>query len=331
MTQVPVSVVIPTYNAGALVVQAIQSVLAQTRPPAEVIVVDDGSTDDTVDKLATFGDRVRYVRQANQGVSAARNLGVRLAGQEYVAFLDADDVWHPFKLKLQMELLVRRPDLQMVGAQQFDWPSARFPNIHPDGPYPVSVVKWSDLVVKNRLSTSAIVARRNALLAAGLFDPTIQGPEDRDLWMRVVEAGPVANIDLPLMGYRDVPGSVSKQVERCRAGMLRILQKQDERGTWAGRWLLRRKAYSYVHHTCTEILSVGDRHGSAVLSCLRSLLWYPLPYRPTEVSARAERLKRLAVNLLRVMRLKSPYRPRSSNFDSTAPDALQSLNLQLAD
>src|SRR4051812_1301977 len=97
-----VSVIIPTYNSAALLAQAIASVLAQSVLPAEIIVVDDGSTDATEQLVQCHGSRVKYVRQRNQGVSAARNRGVASASGEFIAFLDADDVWHPRKLELQM-------------------------------------------------------------------------------------------------------------------------------------------------------------------------------------------------------------------------------------
>src|SRR5271165_7143352 len=97
-----ISVVIPTYNYGRYVPQAVESVLAQTFKDFEIIVVDDGSTDDTPQQLEPYQDRIRVHKQANQGVSAARNAGVRLARAALVAFLDADDVWHPRKLEIQM-------------------------------------------------------------------------------------------------------------------------------------------------------------------------------------------------------------------------------------
>src|SRR5262245_35430521 len=102
MQPAPVSVVIPTYNSGRLVVEAVESVLAQTTRVAETVVVDDGSTDDTRQRLGRYAGSVRYVGQPNQGVSAARNRGVSEASQDFVAFLDADDVWHPRKIELQM-------------------------------------------------------------------------------------------------------------------------------------------------------------------------------------------------------------------------------------
>src|SRR5262245_56795787 len=105
MTPPTVSVVIPSYNCGHLVTEAVDSALGQTTPPTEIIVIDDGSKDDTGERLSGYEGRVRYFRQENQGVAAARNSGVQEAVSEFVAFLDADDVWHPRKLELQLEVL----------------------------------------------------------------------------------------------------------------------------------------------------------------------------------------------------------------------------------
>ncbi|MDB5309380.1 MAG: family glycosyltransferase [Gemmataceae bacterium] len=293
----PVSVVIPAFNCGHLITQAVESVLAQTLSATEILVVDDGSTDDTRQRIAAYAGRVRYLYQANQGVSAARNLGVQTAGQEFVAFLDADDVWHPRKLEFQMPVFASHPELGLVGTHSVDWPAVGFPTAA--DPHRVRVVSWAQLVVKNALATSSVVVRRRLLARAGPFDSSIQGPEDRDLWLRVAELAPVANLELPLMGYRDVPGSVSKQAERCQAGMIRILQKLDERKVWRRRWLLRRRAYSYAYHSCAYLHGAAGSYDRALTCSWKSLLWYPFPYSRREVQITGERPKRLLVNLLR--------------------------------
>src|SRR5687768_199170 len=112
-----VSVIIPTYNSGSLVVQAVEGVLAQTRQAEEVIVVDDGSTDDTAERLQQFGERIRVVRQANGGVATARNAGLRASSGDLVAFLDADDAWHPQKLERQIALLQQHPEFGLLATQ----------------------------------------------------------------------------------------------------------------------------------------------------------------------------------------------------------------------
>jgi glycosyltransferase involved in cell wall biosynthesis len=114
-----VSVVIPTYNGGAYISQAIDSLLAQTLPPAEIIVVDDGSTDDTRGALAPYGASIRYFRQQNRDVFAARNRGVEKAKHELIAFLDSDDVWHPRKLELQTKGFMSVPGLGILGISCF--------------------------------------------------------------------------------------------------------------------------------------------------------------------------------------------------------------------
>ena len=109
-----VAVVIPAFNAEAFIGEALDSVLSQTRPPAEVLVVDDGSSDSTADVVAGYGARVRYVRQSNAGPTVARNHGVRLTTSPLIAFLDADDWWDERKLELQVSALEADPELGFV-------------------------------------------------------------------------------------------------------------------------------------------------------------------------------------------------------------------------
>ena len=97
-----VSAVVTTYNQASYIVATLESVLGQTYPPYEVIVVDDGSTDETPERIGRFGERVRYIRQANQGVAASRNTGVAHARGDYIALLDGDDLWEPEKLAVQI-------------------------------------------------------------------------------------------------------------------------------------------------------------------------------------------------------------------------------------
>jgi glycosyltransferase involved in cell wall biosynthesis len=301
MNPAPVSVVIPTYNCGGLVSQAVGSVLAQSQLPAEIIVVDDGSGDDTQERLAPFGNRIRYVYQENQGVAAARNLGVQVAQGDLIAFLDADDIWHPRKLKLQLEVLRRNPELGLLGTTTFDWPAPALPIVPELNPVVVPL-SWQQLVVKNYFATSTVVVRREVLRNAGLFDTELQGPEDHDLWLRVAEGAAVAKLRLPLTGYRYVDGSLSNQPERMQHCKRRILQKLDARQAWQGRWLLRRKAYSHLHYSCAHLYREAGCQGRAVRSLLNSMAWYPYPYHRYEVRMPLERPKTLAVTLLRLLR-----------------------------
>jgi glycosyltransferase involved in cell wall biosynthesis len=324
MTTVPFSVVIPTYNCGRWVTQALDSVLAQTARPAEILVVDDGSTDDTRQRLRPYRAHIRYLFRVNRGVAAARNAGVAASGEAWVAFLDADDVWHPRKLELQAQALARRPDLALLGARLFPWPAESFPPVGA-GPGPVVDVGWDRLVVKNHLATSAVVAHREALDRAGPFDTGLQGPEDWDLWLRVAEFAPAANLDLPLAGYRNVAGSVSRQADTCHAGMLRVLDKVDRRGAWGGRTLLRRRAHAVLNHECSYVYGAAGRYGAGVRAALRSLVWFPLPLQRAETGAALGRPRRLAVHLLRAFWLKAADSPHPPSLPGGRPDALERL------
>ncbi len=320
-----VSVVIPTYNHGHLVTQAVQSALLQTVVPAEVLVVDDGSLDDTRQRLAPYWNQIRYLSQHKQGVSAARNHGIRAALSEYVAFLDSDDVWHPRKLERQMEVFRRYPALGMLGTRHFDWPAAQFPDLSQRGTGNVKFVAWDRLAVRNRFVASSVVVRREILDQAGPFDTQLQGPEDRDLWLRITALVPAANVEEPLVGYRCTAGSVSKQAAVCQAGMKRILRKLDDQDAWQGRWWLRRKAYSHMYHSCAYLHSEAGNQGTAVLAGLKSLAWYPLPYPGDEVDTSNERVKQLAVNLLRLLHLKSMPGSRTDVLRDRRKDALEDL------
>jgi glycosyltransferase involved in cell wall biosynthesis len=319
-----VSVIIPTYNSAALLAQAIDSVLAQSALPAEIIVVDDGSTDATEQLVQRHGSRVKYVWQRNQGVSAARNRGVASASGEFVAFLDADDVWHPKKLELQMAAFRRSPDLGLLGTLAFDWPIRSFPALPESIRFNAAVqVTWEELVVKNRLITSSVVVRRSVLEQTGEFDLQLQGPEDRDLWLRIAEVSKIANLPCPLTGYRMVEGSVSKQAATCHAGMRRILQKIDERHLWRGRWLLRRKAYGYMNHSSAYLFGACGQHRVALWKSLRSFAWYPVPFQSDETATRFERPKRALVTLLRMLHLRRPSAPLASAVAAGELDALE--------
>ena len=162
-------------------------------------------------------------------------------------------------------------------------------------------ISWSDLVVKNRLTTSSVVARASVLRVAGEFDTSLQGPEDRDLWIRIARIARVGNLDLPLTGYRLAPGSVSMQPHRCRQGMLRILSKLDDGDAWRGSLWLRRKAYAYVYHSCSYIFLENGLCGQAIGNLMKSILWYPLPFRRDEVKTSLERPKRLIKAALRMV------------------------------
>lgn len=227
--------IIPTYNRARWLPEAIGSVLAQTRPPLEIIVVDDGSTDETREVCGRFGDRVRYIRQDNAGVGAARNRGAAAARGNWLAFLDSDDLWKPAKLEVQLAALAATgaewsiTDFEMIdlhgqplgGAQGFERPFPMFaslrlsPRAFFDRHFDRAEVSsaggrhdvrhgsaFTPLFHGNFASPSGAVIRREAFLAAGGFDEAFQVAEDTEFFHRLALGTRVAIVLSPLFHWR---------------------------------------------------------------------------------------------------------------------------------
>jgi glycosyltransferase involved in cell wall biosynthesis len=303
-----VSVVIPTYNAASLVTQAIDSVLGQTRPPSQVIVVDDGSIDDTQERVERYGPAVQYLRQSNAGVAAARNAGVRATSGRTIAFLDADDIWHPRKLEIHLRALEQQPDVALCGTDTFQWPCPAAPEIE-SASAPLARIQWRTLVLQNLFTTSTVIVQREVFERTGGFDTDLRGPEDRDLWWRVAEIATVARLPLKLTGYRRTLGSLGNQAAAMEAGGYLRLRKMDARGAWNGHRLLRRKAYSLHLYACRNMHAVSGDHARGLGCLLKSFAWYPLPYRRTEVKIPLARIRSAAVSAARVLRAQHKHVP----------------------
>ena len=221
-----VSVVIPTYNRADLVCAAIDSALAQTHPEVEIIVVDDGSTDDTAARLAGYGNRIRVMRQSNAGVCAARNAGFAAAYGRFVALLDSDDRWLPWKLAAQVEAFRCHPELQMVYTDisvidrsgtilrhsclsRFYAPYDLFPqdkvftttatvSIGPEGQHvPLRIGNLSSLTfMGNCFHLSSTLLPTELMRRLGGFDMRVgNAGEDYEFFSRVARNGPVGLVD----------------------------------------------------------------------------------------------------------------------------------------
>lgn len=174
--EAPVSVVIPVYNSGRLIAEALRSVSAQTSPPAEIIVADDGSTDDTVSVVLTF-ERVDLLRLPHQGAAEARNAGARRASKDYLAFLDADDLWPASRLERQVAALQENPDLDFVAGSMVSFRTG-------DG----GAVERVSEPVPSRLP-SVLLIRREAFWKVGAFSARWEVGETIEWWSRAVDAG----------------------------------------------------------------------------------------------------------------------------------------------
>lgn len=290
------SVIIPTYNSAPLVVQAVESALAQTRRPDEIIVVDDGSTDDTCQRLRPYSGDIIYVRQANARVAAARNTGLNRASGDLIAFLDADDAWHPKKLQRQQEALGEWSDIGLLATDLTPWPGQFSETVDSAEPR-VEPVALASLLLCNVLATSSIVVRRSVLDRAGAFDTELFGPEDYDLWLRCALTSGIGILREPLTGYRDTAGSLGKQAETMRRGLLRIHGKLNEAGVWSSA-LLRSKCRAHLDYTTGYMYYAAGDAGRSAQLVAASLLRYPLPMSPPDVRYHFARTRLLARSLI---------------------------------
>lgn len=230
-----ISVVIPAYNAQPFISATLKSVLSQTTSVHEIIVVDDGSTDDTVRIASSLGATV--IQQANSGPAVARNTGVKAAHSDWVALLDADDQWLPNKLQRQCGLC-STADIIYTGLileHESDGSTSLAPAL--------AVSKlWPTLLYRNPITPSTVLARRDLLLQIP-FTPGRGGCEDWDCWVRAYRAGArFACVTDPLVYYRDAAGSVSSSAERMLADFQHILEPTLLAGMagWA-RWSWRKR------------------------------------------------------------------------------------------
>lgn len=310
MPRETITVIIPAFNSGRFIADALDSALRQSAPPAQIIVINDGSTDDTGARLRPYQNRITVIDQPNQGTAAARNAGLRIATGDFIAFLDADDVWHKRKLEMQLEVLRRRPDIQLIGTGAFDCPRENEPDISEDAA--VVEVCRGRLLVRNYFTASSILVRREIVQRLGGFDTTVSHTEDYDYWQRVSQLGVVANLKSPLTGYRQVAGSISRRPEGVERGLRRILQKLDEQNSWHGQNWVRREAISQMHYSIAHLHADAGRRLLALWKMLQSLAWYPLPYHRCENGVTMGRPKRIIVLLLRLIGLKRPESPLSA-------------------
>lgn len=213
-----ISCVLSVYNGERFLAEALDSILAQSHPPLEIIVVDDGSTDSTPEVIARYGGRVRYQRQENAGPAAARNAGLDLAAGELIAFLDADDLWHPEKLALQLACLRERPDLQIVIA-------------HVQNIWMPELREEEERLGNHRLKTplpgyvfQAMLARRSVFEKVGRLNPAFRVSEDSDWFRRALDCGVVLEVLPETLVYRRFhSANTSRNQEVLRAGLVDVV------------------------------------------------------------------------------------------------------------
>ena len=272
-----VSVLIPSYNMAHYLPQAVQSALAQSYANLEIQIIDDGSTDATPQIVRQWDDhpRVRVHRQSNGGLSHARNQGVALSGGPFIAFLDADDVWAPEKLSLQMRLFQGRPELGVVysGYERMDDEG------HPLPTGPTHMHRgWvsGPLLIENFVPASSAVVRRECFERHGGFDVALRTGEDYEMWLRLSPYYQFDFVAQPTMRYRIWGGQMSKDYRaRYQTGIHTMQNFLDSNPDVVDRAVVRRAwAHTYTGRGNVTLWRGRDRL-SALRDYLRALSFQP--------------------------------------------------------
>jgi glycosyltransferase involved in cell wall biosynthesis len=233
-----------------MVTEAVESVLAQEMTDFELIVIDDGSTDQTEERLSSYGSRLKYYQQENAGVSAARNRGLEFANAPLVAFLDSDDLWLPAKLQVQLKYMRENPEINLCQTEEIWWRNGRQvnPKKHHEKPAGNIFRRSLDLCL---VSPSAVMMKSALLEKVGYFDEELPAAEDYDLWLRVSLEYPVPLLPSPLVikrgGHADQL-SARSGIDRYRIKALEKLIKSGSLSTEQHEWTwqaLRRKCEIY--------------------------------------------------------------------------------------
>jgi glycosyltransferase involved in cell wall biosynthesis len=265
-----ISVVIPAYNAGGFIKRTIDSVLAQTYRDYEVIVVDDGSTDNTADVVKSYAGKVRYIYQENAGDGPARNAGIRAARGEWIAFLDHDDEWLPQKLELQMKLLDRNPDLRWCGANYYRSCLGRRDAVGNVAALQKALAgldyfeNFFTAVGQKGCSliTTTMVVHKDVFEQAGLFDSCWLLCADFDMWWRIAYrfprigylAQPLAMMHLDALDIaaarRHLAGKRGEDARKLVARHLKLAQEQGMLAEFTpmARKVLRKSLVTTIYH-----------------------------------------------------------------------------------
>ncbi len=248
-----VSVVIPTYNSARYLPETLESVFSQTYKDIEVIVVDDGSTDNTAKRIESFRDRITFIQQINSGPAGARNRAIFVAKGKYIAFLDADDLWAPNKLELQLSHMESCPDVLMTCTDfsRNEQPGVMKDSILGSYPHACSGDIFNAILHGPFTATSSILVRTEALKRAGIFDPTLRGPEDTDLWLRIADLGRVDLVGELLTFKRNHSEAITRSLQFVREEVKAI-------EIWMARWRQRDGAAALLKSRfLSKLLTLG--------------------------------------------------------------------------
>ena len=305
------TIVIPAYNAGIWIERTLQSAAQQNYPNLEILVIDDGSKDNTrmlAEAMAAVDNRFRVISIPNGGVANARNVGIREACGKYVAFLDADDLWHPDKIRLQVEAMQQLADGVLPAAS---YTLMRFIDVHDRVTGTGITIGASGYMLARHLyfkfvgNGSSVLVRRDVAIELGGYDPSwaalgIGGCEDLDFELKVAARYPIVCVPQLLVGYRSSPGNMSSHLLKMARGFLGVVKQHLKANPQIPRWATRLIYVSTLHTTLNWLFS-GHHWRDAL-----EHLWLMFVSQPQQAIRLALRkLKHLAKRAMRFRRGKA--------------------------
>ncbi len=284
-----VDVIIPAFNAARYLPFAIESVAAQTFDDWHIVLVNDGSTDNTDEVIAPFLDRfgakITCITQENRGLPAARNTAIRAASSEFIALLDADDVWTPCRLAESLKVLRERPKAGLAyGLVTLIDPGGQIERTwagnlrHSEGRIASHIY-----MRKIELPCPTITFRRRCVDEVGCFDETMRSTEDRDLWLRIALRHEVAFVPKVLAYYRRSPGSMSTNAQRMFEAQLQFIRKHY--GAKGCGLSARQISLARAYKQRAEALKEQNRPGAALRSALRAVATCPVDFDNSRTAA----------------------------------------------
>lgn len=270
-----VSVIIPTYNNAKYISDAVESVFNQTFKDYEIIVIDDGSIDNTKEVLKKYESKITYLHhQNNKGPSTARNTGIINSSGKFIAFLDADDIWVPNKLELQMKTISQFSEIGLLGcgAYMID-ESGNIIKERKVVSYSNRKLLLQDLMIRNVIcgGCSGAVIKKECFDKVGLFDDGFRGSEDRDVWFRIAKLYEIKFLQQPLVKIRNHETNAHRNVEIMKCGKRKFICKHLKDMDW----LHKQKAYSYIYSDAAGEYYDASKRGLALTNSFTAIIQYP--------------------------------------------------------
>jgi glycosyltransferase involved in cell wall biosynthesis len=275
-----VDIIVPTYNTAKYLPIALDSVVAQTFEDWRILLIDDGSTDNTADVVAPYleslGSKLVYIKQRNGGVSAARNNGIRNAAAEFIALLDADDVWLPWRLEESLKCFTDRPEVGLAYGliSRIDSEGAVIDTFKGNRKNAKGKIAPYIYMRSVQLPTSSMMFRKACTDRVGAFDETLKSTEDRDLWLRMSFHYEVAFAPRVISLYRTSGDSLTTDSDGMMKAQLQFIEKHY--GAPGCGMRARRIALSHIYRQRAEAFGLRKQMWGAVQSSLRAVALYPL-------------------------------------------------------